>query len=74
MQPDRTIPLTEQDAILIAKAACQRRGWPWQEPVIVQREPDKTYLRTNGRARGCNAEFVIDNATGRIIRERFARR
>lgn len=68
-------PLTEQHAIAIAKEACQRREWPWREPVIVQTGPRETWhLRTNGRARGCNALFVVDKTTGTILSERFANR
>jgi len=76
MQPDDSSPpLTERQALAIAREACARRGWPWQEPVIVKHGSDGTWhLRTNGQARGSNALFVIDKATGRVLSERFAPR
>ena len=66
--------LTRHEAEEIAKAECVRRGWPWGEPVSVQRQLLSYRIMTNANRRGGNVNIFIDARTGAVLRAGFARR
>jgi hypothetical protein len=60
--------LSLESAERIARAECERRGWPWTEPVSARRQLRGYRFWTNARARGGNAEIVVDANTGEVRR------
>jgi hypothetical protein len=60
--------LSLAEAERIARAECERRRWPWTEPVSARRQLRGYRFWTNARSRGGNAEIVVDANTGEIQR------
>lgn len=60
--------------MLRAEVECQRRGWPWKEPVYIEEWFTQWFFRTNARMRGGNVLIAVDCRTGAIRRAAFARR
>lgn len=67
MHPKESTPVTEQQAIAIAKEACRMFGWPWQEPVFVEDCGRTWQVQTNYKPYGCDGLFVVRKATGRVL-------
>lgn len=67
---ERVLPakLSLRAAEGIARAECERRGWPWTEPVRARRQLRGYRFWTNARSRGGNAEIVVDTNTGEVKR------
>jgi hypothetical protein len=67
---ERLLPakITIDAAEQAARAECERRGWPWTEPVSRRRRLRGYRFWTNAHARGGNAEIVVDANTGEIRR------
>jgi hypothetical protein len=60
--------VTKTEAEAIARRECERRNWPWAEPVTV-REGLRSYrFWTNARARTGNVEIVVRADNGEITR------
>ena len=60
--------LTLEAAEEIARGECERRDWPWTEPVTARRQLRSYRFWTNARSRGGNAEIVVDANTGEVRR------
>jgi hypothetical protein len=58
--------ITVEEAVRIARAECDARGWPWQEPISVHRGLWTIHVRTNTEYRGGNASVIINARTGSI--------
>jgi hypothetical protein len=78
---ERTMPLTELDALRIAREIADKNGWPWEDPVKAWRSSEgifrKRYrwtVRTNANAIGRNVWIGIDDATGEVLSAGFGRR
>jgi hypothetical protein len=59
--------ISEEAAVLIARQACETRGWAWRGTIRVWSRWGKWVVRTNTQARGVNAEIVIDQQTGTVV-------
>lgn len=59
-------------ALELARQECERREWPWTEPVLVRRTLGGWRIKTNADARGGNVNITI-GATGTIRVAAFAR-
>jgi hypothetical protein len=70
--PEPTI--TIETALKAARSECERRGWPWEEPVRIEQGLSEYFIRTNLRSRGGNASIRIDANTGAVTRAFFANR
>lgn len=64
-------PLTREEIIALAQAECDREGWPWLEPVVVQDHWSDWTVVTNYNMRGRNARIVIGKKTGQIVKKSF---
>lgn len=62
------------EVLAIGRAYCERRGWPWTEPVHFSRGWRVARVRTNARTRGGNVNLEIELRTGTVIKAGFARR
>ena len=60
--------LTPEAAEQVARAECERRGWPWTEPVTRSRGLRGYRFWTNAKAVSGNAEIIVDANTGEIRR------
>jgi hypothetical protein len=63
-----------EDAVKVAREVCDRRGWPWQEPVLIHESPINYWLMTNSRSRGGNCNFVVSMRSATIRKAAFAGR
>ena len=73
--------MNESDVVKLAKDAAAREGWPWQEPVVVQRHRTwllfgrvQWHVMTNANYRGMNVNIHIDDRTGSVIAKGYAPR
>jgi hypothetical protein len=73
--------VTEQEAIALAKAFAEERGWVWVEPARAVRLPAKASVPERwevwSHARGglgAMARVVIDAATGAVIDQGYVSR
>jgi hypothetical protein len=57
--------------IAAARAECEARGWPWDEPIVVNEGLLEARVATNSQHRGGNANIWIDMATGQVRRAHF---
>ena len=63
----RNLPgISEEQAVSIAQAECQRRGWCWGTPIKVVHRRRMWIIHTNWKMRGMNARIEIDSETGEI--------
>lgn len=63
------VVIGSSEAVLAAKRECAMRGWPWQEPVVIQEGLVEYRIMTNASSRGGNVNIAVDCRDGRI---RFA--
>jgi hypothetical protein len=73
--------MTKDEATAKAKKAAEQEGWPWKEPVHAKHERSfiifgQVYWRimTNANFRGQNANILIDDRSGNVIKKAFASR
>jgi hypothetical protein len=66
--------ISEEAAVLIARQACETRGWAWRGTIRVWSRWGKWVVRTNAQARGANVEIVIDQQTGTVVNASYAPR
>jgi hypothetical protein len=73
--------MTRDEVIQRALATVKAEGWPWSEPVHVQRSrrwmvcgPIEWHVMTNVTYRGGNVNIWIDDQSGVVTRKGFARR
>lgn len=66
--------MTRDEIILLARAAVEKEGWPWLEPVDAKQIRRFVFFGrrswrviTNHHAIGCNAWIEIDDETGEIL-------
>lgn len=62
------------DALGIARAECERRGWPWKDPVHVQERLRSYTVWTNADFRGGNCVISIDLVSGEVLSAEVTRR
>lgn len=65
--------MTKADALAAAKAECESRGWPWQEPVRVLGGLWRYRVWTNSGVRDDNPWFLYSR-NGRLIQAAWAKR
>ena len=58
--------ITREDALQIAKEECDRRGWPWREPVAVYWRFTYWFVWTNARAMGAKAWIKVNKRNGKV--------
>jgi hypothetical protein len=68
------VNVTKGEATELAKAECERRGWPWTEPVAVLERLAEYRVWTNSGKRGGNVVIRVDIQTGKIRRATYAER
>jgi hypothetical protein len=69
---ERTV--SRDDAVTLGRQECERRGWPWLEPVEVRETRRAWQILTNRKAIGCNASIAVEKRTGRVTQAAFAPR
>lgn len=65
------IGISVEEAILIARQECEKRVWPWLEPLKVVWQHGVWIVHTNWGNRGANAVIRIDAGTGKVIEAKF---
>lgn len=69
------MPAVDREAAeALARAECERQGWPWEGRIHVAEGLTSWAFRTNAEYRGGNVIVVVDSRSGRIRRAFFARR
>jgi len=73
--------MDESEALKLARDVAAREGWPWEEPVLVQRHRTWVFfgrrwwhIMTNASNRGCNVNIHIDDDTASVTLKAFAPR
>jgi hypothetical protein len=66
--------ISAQQAIDIARAESDARGWPWQEPVVVDEGLRGYRIWTNAQMRGGNVSIHVDGHSGRVSSARLVAR
>jgi len=73
--------MTRDDVIQRARAATEAEGWPWREPIQVQRVRQGLvagrvtwHVMTNAAYRGGNVNIWIDDQSGAVVKQGFAPR
>gem|GEM_PF-4930025 len=66
--------ISAEQAVLIARQACETRGWAWRGTIRVWSRWGKWVVRTNAQARGANVEIVINQQTGTVVNASYAPR
>ena len=71
--------MTEEEALSLAQETAAKEGWPWQEPVVVQRYRTwlglgslRWHFMTNAKQRGGNVNIHIDDRTASVSSKGFA--
>lgn len=60
--------ITREQARDLARAACEKRGLPWWEPIKVCRHYGDWAVWTFANHRGGNVRVIIDGGTGAVKR------
>jgi hypothetical protein len=60
-------------AIGAAKKECELRGWPWKEPIRIERFLSRYYVKTNQSMRGGNVHMTVSARDGTIRSANFVR-
>jgi len=75
------VTLDVEDAVAIARAEAEARGWPWQGRVSVNRRRTWIFFGrlsfevfTNADYRGGNVIVDVDAQTGEVLRAGYGRR
>ena len=63
--------VTQEDALRIAREECERRGWPWVEPIGVSRHLLGYEILTNMRSLGQNATIRVSGRSGIVVQASF---
>jgi hypothetical protein len=66
--------LSKQQALEIARAECEDRGWPWREPVLAQEHLRSYWFVTDWQFKGGNATIAVDYRSGKIVHAAFSPR
>jgi hypothetical protein len=74
MSEAKEVPMTVAEAVALARALCEERGWPWLEPVAVKEKRKEWVVTTNAAARGANARFRIRRHDGQVTEAVFMAR
>lgn len=67
-------PIGKAEAIAAARAYAQARGWPWQEPIVVEAGLREYRIRTNASRRGGNVNVRVSMIDGTVRFASFAER
>ena len=60
--------VTRDQALEIARTACEARGAPWLEPIKVYRHYGDWAVWTFANHRGGNVRVIVDGGTGHVKR------
>jgi hypothetical protein len=66
--------VSRDEALEVARAECQGRGWPWHGRVLVHEGLSYWHFMTNADFRGGNVNIWVDSRTGVIRKAGFAGR
>jgi hypothetical protein len=66
--------LSVDQAIEIAKKECERRGWPWGEPLEIREGRNDVFIGTNYGVMGGNVGITISLIDGSVKSAGFAPR
>jgi len=69
-----TTSIRPDEAIRIAHAYAEEKGWPWHEPVRAIEWFTKIHVVTNAGFRGGNVNVWISVRNGRVLHAGFAPR
>ena len=65
--------VSPEAALAIAQQQCKERGWPFAEPVTIDREHNAYKILTFANMRGGNVRLTIDGNTGAVLYAGFVR-
>lgn len=69
--------LSEEQAIVIARAVARDHGWTWLEPAVAdwipgdRQDTDAWEVTSNASGRGTNVRVRIDDRTGAVLEKAF---
>ena len=66
--------LSKDDLLELARRECEKEGWPWLEPVLIQDRMFRWIILTNGLVAGRNVQIGVSKKTGEITSKRFFHR
>lgn len=66
--------LSKDELVILAREYANSQGWPWTEPIIVQRGLFRALVRTNCQMKGSNVNVHMNVRTGEVVHSGFARR
>ena len=70
----RPATITREQALAIARAECERRGYAWEEPVLLEERLREYWIMTRADHRGGNVLIDVDIHTGVVKRFRVSPR
>jgi len=59
--------VSREEVLEIARNKCDKRSWPWDEPVHVQENLRDYWVFTNTHARGENVSITVDAFSGDVL-------
>jgi len=59
--------ISKEDALRLAREECDRRGWPWQEPIEISDGIRCWNIVTHAGWVDSNVLVVVDNCSGKLI-------
>jgi hypothetical protein len=63
----RPVRIAAADAIFQARAECERRGWKWSEPVVVQERLRYFRIHPNASVVPGGPWIKVDSTTGEVM-------
>ena len=60
--------ISKGEALSIAQIECEKRGWPWWQPIIAKSKWGIWEVWTNADERGGNVRILIKKDTGEVIK------
>ena len=60
--------ISKVEALSIAQIECEKRGWPWWQPIIVKPKWGIWEVWTNADERGGNVRIFVKKDTGEVIK------
>jgi len=71
--------MKREEVLAIAKAVADAKGWPWQEPLHVQKRRRfilfgavSWHITTNAMSRGGNVRIEVDDQSRVVVDQGFA--
>lgn len=72
--------MERREAIKLAKAIAESHSWTWLEPIMAMQfrrffiGPLCWEIISNSKSRGCNVRILIQDKTGKVLKEGFLKR